>query len=165
MPKLYLVRRNDAVTPLVGFVGSSNLTLAGLSHQGELNVDVVDQDAVQKLQRWFEERWNDPFSVDLTEDLARLIENSWARKELVRPYLIYLKIAYHLSEDARQGEREFKMPAIFRDVLLDFQMAAVSLAAKKLHRYGGVLAGRCGGTGKNADGYGGRPRHAGGQWR
>ena len=146
--KLYLVRRNDAVTPLVGFVGSSNLTLAGLSHQGELNVDVVDQDAVQKLQRWFEERWNDPFSVDLTEDLARLIENSWARKELVRPYLIYLKIAYHLSEDARQGEREFKMPAIFRDVLLDFQMAAVSLAAKKLHRYGGVLLGDVVGLGK-----------------
>src|SRR5690606_26806893 len=28
--KLYLVRRNDPVTPLIGFVGSSNLTLAGL---------------------------------------------------------------------------------------------------------------------------------------
>lgn len=41
--KLYLVRRNDAVTPLIGFVGSSNLTLAGLSHQGELHVDVVEQ--------------------------------------------------------------------------------------------------------------------------
>jgi len=39
--KLYLVYRNDPVTPLIGFVGSSNLTLAGLSQQGELNVDVV----------------------------------------------------------------------------------------------------------------------------
>jgi hypothetical protein len=44
---LYLVRRNDAATPLIGFVGSSNLTLAGLSHQGELNVDVVEQDAAR----------------------------------------------------------------------------------------------------------------------
>lgn len=54
--KLYLVRRQDAVAPLVGFVGSSNLTLAGLSHQGELNVDVVEQDAAHELQAWFDAR-------------------------------------------------------------------------------------------------------------
>jgi hypothetical protein len=36
--KLYLIRRPDAAAPLIGFVGSSNLTLAGLAHQGELNV-------------------------------------------------------------------------------------------------------------------------------
>jgi superfamily II DNA or RNA helicase len=146
--KLYLVKRPDPITPLVGFVGSSNLTLAGLSQQGELNVDVVEQDAAHKLQQWFDERWNDPLAIDLTEELAQLIENSWARKELIRPYLIYLKIAYHLSEDARQGEREFKVPAIFRDVLLDFQKAAVSLAARKLHRHGGVLLGDVVGLGK-----------------
>jgi hypothetical protein len=29
-------------------VGSSNLTFAGLAGQGELNIDVVDQDAAQK---------------------------------------------------------------------------------------------------------------------
>jgi SNF2 family DNA or RNA helicase len=146
--KLYLVKRPDPITPLVGFVGSSNLTLAGLSEQGELNVDVVEQDAARKLQQWFDERWNDFLAIDLTEELAQLIENSWARKELIRPYLIYLKIAYHLSEDARQGEREFRVPAIFRDVLLDFQKAAVSLAARKLHRHGGLLLGDVVGLGK-----------------
>ena len=35
--KLYLVHRPDVAAPLVGYVGSSNLTLAGLSRQGELN--------------------------------------------------------------------------------------------------------------------------------
>ena len=49
--KLYLVERKDPITPLIGFVGSSNLTLAGLSRQGELNVDVVEQDAARKLQQ------------------------------------------------------------------------------------------------------------------
>ena len=39
--KLYLLFRRDPVTPVVGYVGSSNLTLSGLSLQGELNVDVV----------------------------------------------------------------------------------------------------------------------------
>jgi len=146
--KLYLVERNDKVTPLIGFVGSSNLTLAGLSQQGELNVDVVEQDAARKLQKWFEDRWNDEFSLDLTDDLAQLIENSWARETLIRPYLVYIKIAYHLSEDAREGEGEFKVPAAFRDVLLDFQKAAVSLAARKIHRYGGVLLGDVVGLGK-----------------
>ncbi|MHC5825934.1 MAG: phospholipase D-like domain-containing protein, partial [Nostoc sp.] len=39
--KLYLVHRNDANTPTVGFLGSSNLTLPGLAKQGELNVKVL----------------------------------------------------------------------------------------------------------------------------
>ena len=34
----------DPVNPAIGFLGSSNLTLAGLSRQGELNVDVMDHD-------------------------------------------------------------------------------------------------------------------------
>jgi hypothetical protein len=83
--KLYLVKRPDPITPLIGFVGSSNLILAGLSQQVELNVDVVEQDAARKLQQWFDEHWNDPLAVDLTEELTKLIENSWVRKELIRP--------------------------------------------------------------------------------
>ena len=39
--KLYLLFRADPVNPIVGYVGSSNLTLSGLAHQGELNVDVL----------------------------------------------------------------------------------------------------------------------------
>ena len=35
--KLYLLYRSDPITPTVGYLGSSNLTLAGLSQQGELN--------------------------------------------------------------------------------------------------------------------------------
>jgi PLD-like domain len=146
--KLYLVRRQDAVATLVGFVGSSNLTLAGLSHQGELNVDVVEQDAAQKLQAWFDARWRDELAFDLTDELADLIETSWVRTELVRPYLVYLKIAYHLCEEAREGEREFRLPRLFRGVLLDFQEAAVALAAHHLHRRGGVLLSDVVGLGK-----------------
>src|SRR3984885_717859 len=54
--KLYLCFRNDFNNPRVGYVGSSNLTFAGLSQQGELNVDVLDQDATAKLSKWFEDR-------------------------------------------------------------------------------------------------------------
>ena len=146
--KLYLVRRADPITPLIGYLGSSNLTLSGLSEQGELNVDVVDQDAAQKLLRWFNDRWNDKFALDISDELAHLIETSWAREDLVLPYHVYLKMAYHLCEEARKGEREFKLPKVFQGVLLDFQTAAVSLAAYYLHRRGGVLLGDVVGLGK-----------------
>ena len=55
--KLYLLFRPDPVSPIVGYLGSSNLTFAGLSQQGELNIDVLDADACQKLAKWFESRW------------------------------------------------------------------------------------------------------------
>lgn len=60
--KLYLLHRSDPINPKVGFVGSSNLTFAGLSLQGELNVDVMDHDACDKLAAWFDDRWNCPSS-------------------------------------------------------------------------------------------------------
>lgn len=34
--KLYLLFRADAINPIIGYLGSSNLTLSGLSNQGEL---------------------------------------------------------------------------------------------------------------------------------
>jgi hypothetical protein len=39
--KLYLLFRPAQNNPITGFLGSSNLTFAGLSKQGELNVDVL----------------------------------------------------------------------------------------------------------------------------
>ncbi len=146
--KLYLIRRMDYNVPLVGYVGSSNLTFPGLQSQGELNVDVVEQDAAQKLQKWFNDRWNDQFAFDVSDELAELIEASWAAEALVQPYHVYLKMAYHLCQEAREGEREFAVPGILKDIILDFQAKAVSLAAHYLHRRGGVLLGDVVGLGK-----------------
>jgi hypothetical protein len=113
--KLYLVKRSDPITPLIGYVGSSNLTFAGLAQQGELNVDVVEQDAARKLQKWFEERWQDKYAFDISEELATLIETSWASDKVVKPYHVYLKMVFYLCQDARQGEREFHVPRIFAE--------------------------------------------------
>jgi hypothetical protein len=79
--KLYLLFRPEKVNPAVGFVGSSNLTLSGIAYQGELNVDVLDHDACDKLARWFEDRWDDPWCLDISDDLVRIIDESWAREE------------------------------------------------------------------------------------
>ena len=146
--KLYLLFRHDPVTPVVGYVGSSNLTLSGLSLQGELNVDVVDQDACAKLRAWFEVRWGDRWCIDITRELARIIEESWARELPPMPYHIYLKMAYHLSEEARAGLTEFRIPSDFGNELLEFQTAAVKIAAHHVNVRGGVLIGDVVGLGK-----------------
>lgn len=146
--KLYLLHRNDPLVPKVAYLGSSNLTFAGLAGQGELNIDVLEQDAADKLADWFEERWNDAFCVDVTEELAAIIAESWAREELIPPYHIYLKMAWHLSREARAGLDEFKIPSIFGDRLFDYQAAAVKIAAHHLNRRNGVLIGDVVGLGK-----------------
>lgn len=146
--KLYLAFSDDVRIPVVGFLGSSNLTLAGLSKQGELNIDVMDQDAASKLAKWFDNRWNDSKCLNITDELIQIIDESWASDRLVAPYHIYLKIAYHLSREARAGISEYKLPKVFQKELLDFQQKAVSVAAHHLHKRGGVLIGDVVGLGK-----------------
>lgn len=146
--KLYLLFRDDVNNPITGFVGSSNLTLAGLSRHGELNVDVLDHLGTQKLSAWFDQRWADRWALDVSAELATIIENSWAREEAIPPYHIYLNMAYHLSTEARAGLSQFRLPVRFESELFEFQKSAVKIAARHLHRRGGVMIGDVVGLGK-----------------
>ncbi len=147
--KLYLLYRNDPNNPITGFLGSSNLTMAGLANQGELNVDILDHDATIKLQKWFADRWNDSLAcIDVSEELIQVILESWAGQEKIPPYHIYLKMAYHLSREARAGFSEFSIPREFKNRLLEFQEKAVQLAAHHLKKRGGVILGDVVGLGK-----------------
>jgi superfamily II DNA or RNA helicase len=147
--KLYMLfRPQDPVSPSVAYLGSSNLTFAGLCVQGELNVDVLDHDACQKLACWFEDRWNDRWCVDISDDLVRIVGESWAREEPIPPYHIYVKMAYHLCQDAREGLLQFRIPKDFGNRLFEFQVAAVKIAAHHVNKRGGVLLGDVVGLGK-----------------
>jgi len=146
--KLYLLFRDDVNNPITGFVGSSNLTLAGLSCHGELNVDVLDHLGTEKLSKWFDVRWQDRWALDVSADLAAIIEGSWAREEAIPPFHIYLNIAYHLSTEARAGLSQFRLPGRFEEELFEFQKSAVKIAARHLHRRGGVMIGDVVGLGK-----------------
>ena len=146
--KLYMLFRDDPNNPMTGFLGSSNLTISGLSKQGELNVDVLEQDSCIKLATWFEDRWNDRYCLDISEELAQIIETSWARANLISPYHIYLKMAYHLSNEARSSLSEFRIPNDFGNDLFEFQTAAVKIAAHHINKRDGVLIGDVVGLGK-----------------
>ena len=153
--KLYLLYKLDRLAselrpdrdqPIIGYVGSSNLTLSGLKNQGELNIDVLDHDATNKLQEWFNDRWNDRFCIDISQELADIIDESWATEKLIPPYYIYLKMAYHLSQEARDGLSQYAIPSEFK--LFDFQEASVKIACHHVNRRGGVIIGDVVGLGK-----------------
>lgn len=144
--KLYLLYKSDRDQPIIGYLGSSNLTLSGLKYQGELNIDVLDHTATEKLQEWFNDRWEDKFCVDISKELAEIINESWAREELIPPYYIYLKMAYHLSTEARDGLSQYLIPSEFK--LFPFQEKAVKIAAHHVNQRGGVIIGDVVGLGK-----------------
>lgn len=149
--KLYLAHRpDDNFNKIQAIMGSSNLTYSGLTKQGELNAEFGDSDSAQKLSRWFDDRWEDKFCLDLTKELIEIIDNSWAGEKEIPPYYIYLKTAYHLSEEARTGIKEFTIPPEFKSRLFDFQQTAVKIAARHLNneKRGGAMIGDVVGLGK-----------------
>ncbi|MGQ9928149.1 MAG: phospholipase D-like domain-containing protein, partial [Chloroflexaceae bacterium] len=145
--RLYLAYREDPDNPVTAYLGSSNLTMSGLRAQGELNTKITDDLDNERLEAWFNERWNDEWSVDISKDLLAALAESWAGAER-RPYHIYLKMAYHLAEEARAGLNEFSLPRDFCGKLFPFQEAAVKIAARHLNECGGVLLGDVVGLGK-----------------
>jgi SNF2 family DNA or RNA helicase len=109
---------------------------------------VLDHDAGQKLARWLEDCWEDRWCIDISDEVVQIIEESWPREGLTLPYHIYVKMAYHLSQEARAGLSEFSIPRDFGRQLFEFQTAAVKIASHHLNRRGGVLIGDVVGLGK-----------------
>jgi len=149
--KLYLAYSPDSSrNKISAILGSSNLTYAGLTKQGELDADIENNRDLEALAEWFDNRWNDRFCIDITKELIEAIDNSWASEDVIPPYYIYLKTAYHLSADARSGVKEFSLPPEFQRELFDFQQTAVKIAARHLNseKRGGAMIGDVVGLGK-----------------
>ena len=148
--KLYLAYSDSNRNRISAILGSSNLTYAGLRKQGELDADIENNRDLEALAEWFEDRWNERFCIDITKELIEIIDSSWAGEEVIPPYYIYLKTAYHLSADARSGIKEFSLPPEFQRELFDFQQTAVKIAARHLNseKRGGAMIGDVVGLGK-----------------
>jgi SNF2 family DNA or RNA helicase len=82
------------------------------------------------------------------KNLIKILDESWAGEKIIPPYFIYLKIAFHLSQEARSGIGNYIIPKILQTDLLPFQMNAVSVAARHLDKRGGVLISDVVGLGK-----------------
>ncbi|MBU0677762.1 MAG: helicase, partial [Verrucomicrobia bacterium] len=132
----------------IAVVGSSNLTLAGLTHNTELNVMVQGNQNHKELVRWFDDLWKE--AKDFDETLITELKESWAAAE-VRPYDIYMKTLYALVRDRLESEEELELiwdDDIFRK-LASFQKVAVRQAVQMVRDYGGAFVSDVVGLGKS----------------
>ncbi len=145
--KTYIFHKYDPNHPRTAFVGSSNLTTPGMTSNLELNVDVLEFHATDRLARWFKDRWEDPFSYVISEDLLELLDESWAGSPLP-PYDVYLKLCYDMSRDVREGLAEYSLPSEIQTKLLDYQRDAVRTLVRRIVTRGGTMLGDAVGLGK-----------------
>lgn len=132
----------------IAVVGSSNLTLSGVTHNTELNVVVQGNDNHAELVRWFEELWAEAEPFD--ETLMREMQQSWAGA-VVTPYDIYMKTLYELVRDRLEGkdEQEVLWDDEITTKLADFQKVAVRQAVQMIRVWGGAFVADVVGLGKS----------------
>lgn len=132
----------------IALVGSSNLSLSGISHNTELNVVVHGNDNHAALTEWFKTLWDEaePFDQHLMQELR----HGWPLAQ-VTPYDIYLKTLYELVRDRLEASQtaEFLWQSEITAALADFQRHAVRQAVQMIRQYGGCFIADVVGLGKS----------------
>ncbi len=132
----------------IAIVGSSNLTLSGITHNTELNVIIHGNDNHLELTHWFNELWDE--AEDFNETLMHEMQQSWAVISL-RPYDIYMKTLYALVKDRLEdtNPKEIILEDEITKQLADFQKVAVNHAVQNIRDYGGAFVSDVVGLGKS----------------
>jgi len=132
----------------IAVVGSSNLTLAGLTHNTELNVVVHGNENHARLTDWFEALWADAQDFDAL--LMEELEQSWA-SATATPYDIYMKSLYALVADRLDESEhgEILWDDELTRTLADFQKTAVRQAVQMIRDHGGAFVSDVVGLGKS----------------
>ena len=131
----------------ISIVGSSNLTLSGITNNTELYVSIHGTDNHTELPHWFDELWNE--AEDFNEALMQEMKQSWTMP--VRPYDVYMKTLYSLVKDRLEDTAPIDL--IIEDEiskqLADFQKVAVNNAVQNIRDYGGAFVSDVVGLGKS----------------
>lgn len=132
----------------IAIVGSSNLTLSGITHNTELNVVIHGNDNHTELTNWFDELWNE--AEDFNETLMQEMKQSWAGSA-VRPYDVYMKTLYSLIKDRLEDTtpKDLILEDEITKQLADFQKVAVNNAVQNIRDYGGAFVSDVVGLGKS----------------
>lgn len=137
----------------ISVVGSSNLTISGLTHNTELNVVVHGNDNHARLGEWFDVLWDE--AQDFEAHLMEELQQSWAAAP-TRPYDIYMKTLYSLVADRLEEgqDKEILWEDEITRSLADFQKVAVRQAIQMIRDHGGVFVSDVVGLGKSYIGAG-----------
>lgn len=147
--KAYIFELDNKHLERVAIVGSSNLSISGIKQHAELNLRTTHPHDAQEVKDWFNRHWDDESCKEFTENIADILEDSWAGKEHT-PSDVYGKAVIHEHEDIFDS---FLFDDVKSDVvdsieLFSFQKKAVNDAIKKLENYGGVIIADVVGMGK-----------------
>lgn len=133
----------------VAIVGSSNLSISGIREHAELNMQTTHAGDHNELLEWFDRHWDDPSCQEFTEEVAVILESSWAGKDYA-PSDVYGKAVLHEHPDDFEDDLGGGISDEIE--LFDFQRRAVAEAIRKLDDYGGVIIADVVGTGKSYEG-------------
>ena len=147
--KAYIFELDNKHLERVAIVGSSNLSISGIKQHAELNIRTAHPHDALEVKEWFNRHWDDESCKEFTEDIADILEDSWAGKEHTTSD-VYGKAVIHEHADIFD---ELLLDDIKSDVgepieLFNFQTKGVSDAIKKLENYGGVIIADVVGMGK-----------------
>ncbi len=146
---IFDARNPQPLSKGIAIVGSSNLSLAGLTHNTELNVYVHDNgENHAELTKWFNELWNE--AEDFKAPLMEEVIQSWAAGP-VSPCDVYMKTLYSLMKDRLEGEdeREFLWENEITEALAEFQKNAVKQLVGMIKMNEGAFAADVVGVGKS----------------
>ncbi|MBA7531978.1 hypothetical protein ES705_24204 [subsurface metagenome] len=105
----------------IAIVGSSNLSISGLSNNSELNVQVANQNDYKEIKEWFDKLWDE--SEDFNDLFMNVVKESWFQKK-VTPYEIYIKTLYHLVKERIEIKEHSALTAFDQSLLYPFQRDA-----------------------------------------
>ena len=100
--KAYITHARQEVVGSFALVGSSNLTMPGITENIELNVQIPGA-PVSVLQEWYEEHWNN--AEDVTAEILQIIER---HTRDYSPFEVYLRALqeYFRGHEMTAGEWE-----------------------------------------------------------
>lgn len=132
--KVYLI--DDRVV----IVGSTNFTRNGLLHNVEANTAQLEAARVGQWGQQFEDFWNRPDTVDISQ---QLLERLLAWLALRPPFHVYMKSVELLLRETEphKPRANYRLPA-------EFQMVLVNRALGQLERYRGAMIVASTGLGK-----------------
>jgi ERCC4-related helicase len=129
----------------VGIIGSSNFTKNGLQQNTELNALEPDHRVVTFQPKtdsqdtghlaWFEEMWNNPLSVDWTEDFGRIVEQSPVGDMMFSPFEMYIKTLHILYKEELEDEVDDDAEKKLGRTLFDFQKKNTRALLRRLNKY------------------------------
>ena len=138
--KAYITHGTLEVVGSSALIGSSNLTVPGLTENIELNVQITGT-PVAVLQEWFEERWDE--AEDVTPDILSVLER---HVRTYSPFDVYTRALqqYFEGHEETAGEWETNSSSIY-PILAKYQRDGYASLIKRAERYGGAFL--CDGVG------------------